>query len=55
MEDTDQDELVTLTKSIQSILAAHQINAPVLALDPRNIDQAKSFLNVFNAINRFSH
>lgn len=54
VEGADPEKFDMLTQALQAILGAHLINAPILALDTRDEKQAKSLLNVFNAINQFS-
>lgn len=54
VENAKPKEFDKLAQTIQSVLSSHLINAPILALDARDKEQAKSFLNVFNAINQFS-
>lgn len=45
------DDLQVLNLEIRTILEQHEMVAPVIQLDPRDIGSATSILHIFNAIN----
>lgn len=53
--ETETDEVVgRLTAEIDDLLQKKNIKAPILKLDTRNIEESKSFLQIFNAINQYA-
>ena len=53
-ENSTNNDIDLLTKKIESTIKNHNIKAPVLKLDPRDKEQSKSFLKIFNALNQYS-
>jgi len=53
-ENHTDDEVQLISNEINQILLEQGIKAPILKLDPRDKEESKSFLRIFNAINQYS-
>lgn len=53
-DNATEDEVSSLTQTLDELLQSKGIKAPILKLDPRDESQSKDFLKIFNAINNFS-
>jgi len=53
-ENQPENEIQNFTAEIDQLLQSQGVKAPILKLDPRDIDSSKSFLKLFNAINQYS-
>ena len=53
-DNASEDEVSSLTHTLDEIMQSKGVKAPILKLDPRDKAQSKDFLKIFNAINNFS-
>lgn len=52
-DEASEEEQAQLTGQVAELLAMHQLDAPILHLDPRDVESSKMILHAFNAINQF--
>lgn len=53
-EDADPEELDTLSCLVECILLDHGVFAPIMPVDPRNIESSIVLLELFNSLNQYS-